>query len=811
VTYLRPAPAGTYAGLFLVACATLMYEVLLTRIFNITMWHHFAFMSISIAMFGMSVGALVVHAWPGFFTASRTQEHLAWSAALFAAAIPISFLTHLSIPFLPRPNFVFVYSLALTYAILALPFLFSGICVCLALTRFPRNVSRLYGTDLAGASAGCVAVIALLNVVDGPSAVLLVAATAACAALVFRSQPGLSQTAAFTGAAALAIAGIGNAFLAAHQHPALRVVWAKGSAEVAALHEVWSPLGRVRVTGDAAGQKIPYRFGMGSLYPRQTPVRELDLTLDATSLTLLTGFDGSFSGLDHLRFLVMNLAYAIKSDADVLVLGSGGGRDIISALAFGQRSVTGVEISRAVLDTVHGTFGEFTGHLERNPKVRLVHDDGRNFVRGTAQRFDIIQISAVSGVFVLLEQPLYTLEAWATFLDRLKPGGILSVSRTYAPNGAAEFYRATSLAAAALRAAGVAQPRDHLVVVRSDPSAQARSDTFGTLLIGKDRFSDSTLDHIDAVSRAAGFEVILSPRVALDPVFAQLTYAPADAKLMDVLSQDLSAPTDDRPFFFSVLRLRDLLSTDVWRNRTLWYNLEALIVLIALLAVVVVLTVTCILMPARRVAAGTPSGSLPAASVAYFSAIGFGFIFIEMAQLQMLTLFLGHPTYSLGVLLSTLLIASGIGSAMTARIGAAASTSGRVRLVALVIALFLFGFFAQPLLSSLQSMPTSLRIAAAVALVAPLGVLMGMPLPLGMKFASQQSATLTPWLWAINGATSVCGSVASIAFALSLGVSFLVWMGVAAYVVAAFVYWHLARTKSGAASRVEAGRQPAGV
>src|SRR5262249_5922488 len=163
-----------------------------------------------------------------------------------------------------------------------------------------------------------------------------------------------------------------------------------------------------------------------------------------------------------------------------VVLGTGGGRDILSALMFGERSVVGVELVPGVLEAAHHRFGDFTGHLERQTTVRLVNDDARNFLRGTSQRFDIIQISAVGGVFVLLEQPLYTVESWTMDLARLKPGGILSVSRVYAPNGAAELYRATAVAYAALTKFGAADPRQHIVVVRSDPSELAKPDTIGT-------------------------------------------------------------------------------------------------------------------------------------------------------------------------------------------------------------------------------------------------------------------------------------------------------------------------------------------
>src|SRR5262249_30183822 len=235
---LTPA-RGTYVGLFLVTLVTLMYMVLLTRIFSVSMWHHFAFMSISLALFGMSVGAVIVQVFRTHFAVSKTQERLAQSTLLFAFAIVFSFLTHLSILFAPRLDLLFFYSVALTYVVLAIPFVCSGVAVCLVLTRFPRQVSGLYAADLAVAATGWLAVLLLLYVADGPSAVLLVAAIAGCAAIVFaRATPALwLRKAAAISTVVLVGLGAGNAALAAAQQPALYLLWAKGAREPRPLYE----------------------------------------------------------------------------------------------------------------------------------------------------------------------------------------------------------------------------------------------------------------------------------------------------------------------------------------------------------------------------------------------------------------------------------------------------------------------------------------------------------------------------------------------------------------------------------------------
>jgi hypothetical protein len=176
---------ATYLGLFLVALSTLMYEILLTRIFSVTMWYHFAFMAVSVAMFGMTVGAIVVYLFPRFFSAESVSYHMAWSALLFCITIGLSFLSHLSIPFIAGLSLVLVYAMAFNYALLAIPFFFSGVCICLALTKYPQRIGRLYAADLAGAALGCVLLIYTLDVTDGPTAVFVVAALAGLGALAF--------------------------------------------------------------------------------------------------------------------------------------------------------------------------------------------------------------------------------------------------------------------------------------------------------------------------------------------------------------------------------------------------------------------------------------------------------------------------------------------------------------------------------------------------------------------------------------------------------------------------------------------------
>ena len=183
---LSPDPTRhTYVGIFFVALATLMYEILLTRIFSVTMLYHFAFVALSIAMFGMTAGALIVYLAPSFFSPRLLPYRLAASAVLFPVAIVLSFMTELSIPFRVQTSVIELYAIAFTYVVIAVPFVVSGVVICLVLTGFPRRVSRLYAADLAGGALGCVLLVGVIGWSDGPTAVLWVAFFASIGGVAF--------------------------------------------------------------------------------------------------------------------------------------------------------------------------------------------------------------------------------------------------------------------------------------------------------------------------------------------------------------------------------------------------------------------------------------------------------------------------------------------------------------------------------------------------------------------------------------------------------------------------------------------------
>ena len=792
----------TYAGLFFVALATLMQEILLTRIFSVTMWYHFAFVALSVAMFGMTVGSLIVFLMPRTFTREGVKQQLAWAAIAFPILIVLSFLTQLSIPFIIHPSIVAIYAVVFSYAVISIPFIASGIVISLALTRFPARVSQLYAADLSAAALACLLIIYVLSLTDGPTAVLIVAFLAGLGAVCFARDAGVPvarRTATFV-AVLLAIAAGGHSVLVWREFPVLRILYSKGGFEPRPLYEKWNSYSRVRVSGDPEALGPPYQRSLSPLYPSDQLIRQLRMDIDVNASTQLIGYGADPASAEHLKYDVAYLGYYVRPPGDVLVIGVGGGRDVLAALTMGATSVTGVEMNKDIIETITGRFGDFAGHLGRDPRVRFVNDEARSYIARHPGRFDVIQISLIdtwaataAGAFALSENSLYTIEAWNIFLRHLNQAGVLSVSRWYLEGQPGEMYRSLSLASAALQAIGVKNPRDHLLVVRSHPTGVNDLVGLGTILVSPTPFTPAEIDRFEAATAKFKFEVVLSPRQAIEEPFVRLTSGQDPVAVAETFPMNVAPPTDASPFFFHMLRFRNLDDLRQLAQGKNSPNMVAMLVLGILLLTVVGLSVLCIVVPLWLTSdVAALRGRAPL--VAFFAAIGLGFMLVETSQMQRLIIVLGHPTYALSVVLFSLLLSSGIGSYLTRHVTpSAAGRAGRTRLAALVVVLIAFGAITPTVVHTFEGSTTAVRIVAAVVLLFPAGLLMGMAFPLGMKLATDRAESLAAWLWGINGAFSVCASVLAVVIALWWSISAAFWAGCAAYLIALVAFARAAR------------------
>jgi predicted membrane-bound spermidine synthase len=797
------AGIGVYVGLLLTTLCTLAYQLLLTRIFSVTMWYHYTFVAISVTMFGMTVGAILVYLLPRLFPAGAARQRMALAGSCFGVLILLSFAIHVRIPFVrPEDPLRELWLMAGNYALLSLPFIASGVCVTIALTRFPRQLGKLYAADLVGAGLGCLLVAVVARWIDAPTLILDVAALAAFGALWFllgtRARPWslVSLVALF-----LLVIPVSLSTKPAGQRAGfvqLYPVKDRDESIEPPIYERWNAYSRVAVW--EAGT-LPVGWGLSERFTSERPIPQKWLNVDAFAGTVLTQFDGDLAPLEFLRYDVTNLVHYIRRDARVLVVGSGGGRDILSALYFRQSEIVGVEINEAILQTVNGKYGDFTGHLDRRPEVTLINDEARSYIARADRQFDIIQVSLVdtwaataAGAYVLTENALYTTEAWKRMLERLSDRGVISFSRWHSAENPGEVYRLAALAVATLKELQVANPADHLLIVLR-PRDPNRGQPVGlaTLLVSRSPFSSEDVATTERVADEMAFEVLLSPRQVspdgsehADATLRRLASGEDFEAFIQSYPIDISPPTDDRPFFFAMMRLGDLWSFDELAAEGVVLNVDAILTLGTLLATVVVLTGLCVILPLGLTALSRGRqalrGSLPL--FVYFCSIGLGFMLVEIGMIQRLNVFLGHPIYSMTVVLFCLLLATGCGSWLSGLLvrDPLRGPQGPACLAALVGVVLLLGVAAPELLFRLDALPTPGRIAVACGLLLPMGLVMGAGFPLGMRAASRRAAGLTPWLFGMNGATSICGSVLGVVISLCLGITAALLVGVACYV-----------------------------
>jgi spermidine synthase len=769
-------PGRYYLAIFVLASVTLSYQILITRFFSVMLYYHFAFAAISLAMLGLTRGAMEVYNNPTRYVPERVGAEFARHASRFAITAVGAMIVFLCVPLVIPGEYVMV-TLAIATVGFVRPFTESGVCITLLLTRLPYGGGWLYAADLAGAALGCLGVIFVLLVVDPVSATLGIGACAAGAGWIVMRNSGDIRGLRLSGAVALTLAAAAAVHIgldvSGKSH--LGVFWAKGTEQTGTLFERWNTYSRVRVT--ALGESSP--FGWGFTHTPETKIDQNKLDIDADAATVITRHDGDIGKLSYLKDDVINAAYLVQSPADVAVVGVGGGRDILSGIFFGAEHIRGIEINPAIFEVLTDKFADFSGHLDRQPGVSLVNAEARSYINHSSDRYDLVQISLIdtwaataAGGLTLTENRLYTVEAWGDFYRALKPGGLLSVSRWYDPDGhSGEFYRLLAIAASALQRKGVpaAELPRHVVALKVDKIV--------TVITRPDALTDAQWQGARTRLLAQGFKILIGPDVTFDAITSTLMSGKADAAFFASLPQNTAPPTDDNPFFFYTARFGDIVAKPL---STVSNNNAAISITLLLIVVALCACGYYVITPFVRLARRMPLSMLTP-PVTYFCAIGMGFMLIEISQMQRLMVFLGHPVYGLAVVLFTILLFSGIGSTT---VGAHTPRPSAViaRVVALLTTLVTAGLLT-PLFSTwARSEATEMRILLSVLLLAPPAFCMGMMFPLGLSIWRRHTELL-PFFWSANGITSMLASVLGMALSIEFGIAKTYMLGVCFYVV----------------------------
>ena len=770
-----------YVGLFLISIATLILEITLTRLLAVAQWHHFAFFVISIAMLGFGMSGTLLSLFPSLLR-RIPGVFLGVVSTVFCVSSIGSFLVINALPFdqcvlLWDPYQLLI--VALYYVCLAVPFTASGLCVGYLLSERAGDVGRIYFFTMAGSGLGC-GLGVWLAPLGAPQVILLASSLGAGAAILFSVQ--------FAKWRAMLAIGVALVFLLLLFHalpmnititPYKDLPTQLRFPRTKILSTFWNSFSRIDVI---EGPSIRYAPGLSFQFQDTIPP-QVGITWDGDGLTGLTKWEGDLGRMAFTDYVTSSAAYHLNPQPKTLVVGLGSGFDLLAALYHGAESVTGVETNPILVDIVTEKYRHITGDLFRQSNVELIVDEGRSYLRRSRTMYNVIQISlldsqtaASAGAYGLSENYLYTVEAFREYFEHLTPNGIVSITRwlLLPPR---DCLRLCAIALTALEDLGIEKPADHIALIRSWGTS--------TFLMTRSPISLSDVAHLKHFCRQRGFDVVFFPGVREGDVNTFNTlpepyYYRNINDLVKALNRsaffadyllDVRPTTDDRPFFHHFLKWRNIkMLYHTMGKRMESFVLWGDVILMVVLGQAVLFSAVLILFPLRGLRKGRSVGSekhAPAALLLYFLCLGFGFICVEIVLIQKFILFLGRPVYSLSVVLFSIFLFSGCGSLASRRFGARPV----IVLLGLCLIILLYHVSLSPLFHLFLGHPLSIRILFSVALLAPLGIVLGIPFPLGVRILNTISPSSIPWAWGINSCASVVGSIAAVAIALYFGFS----------------------------------------
>lgn len=796
-------PRPPFIAIGLLSACVLAYEVLLTRLFSIVLWHHFAYMIISAAMLGYGASGTVLTLLKEKIAAHFAAVYVIAAAAL-AVLMPAAFLLAQQVPFNPlellwdqtQPA-----KLLAVYLLMMLPFFCGGLGIGLVFAHFGKQSSRIYAFDILGAGVGSLGVIVVLFLVP-PAQVLttltaLALLAAAIAVVELKMRPRWLME-LFLGLAVLAAVALPG--MPVHPSVYKDLSQALNITGARVVEERSSPLGQITVVENI---RVPLRDAPGmSLNATSEPPPQLGVFVDGNGPSALTRFDGKLAPLAYLDQLTSALPYHILERPRVLVLGAGAGSDVLQALYHGSIAVDAVELDRNVTDLVSQRFRDYAGNLYSQPGVHVYEAEARGFVNASGERYDLIQVAlldsfgtASAGLYGLSENYLYTVEALQTNLSRLTPGGMLAVTRwlTLPPRDALKLFET---AVSALEHSGVTNPAARLVMIRGWKTV--------TLLVKNSDFTAGEIAAIKEFSRTRSFDLAYYPGMRADEanrynLLAQEYFFEGAVALLGPQRQDfidrykfyIEPATDDRPHFFRFFKWNSAAELFALREQGGMPLLDwSYPLLVATLVQAFAASVLLILAP---LALSRCRRTLPSAPVAlYFLAIGFAFMFMEIAFIQKFVLFLSHPLYAVAVVLCAFLMFAAAGSWLAGNWQAGNLQGGRwqgaskvtLAVIAMGAISLLYLAILPYLFQALIHLPDAVKIIISVALIAPLAMCMGVPFPTAMMRLADTAEQTIPWAWAINGFASVVGAVLATLLAIHLGFAVVILLAVMIYGVA---------------------------
>ncbi len=763
-------------GLALTSFSALLLELALTRLFSVVLFYHFAFLAISIALLGLGAGGVCAHLAKVGLARTDTRSLAAWLCIINSVVVVVVLEIVLHVPVALQVSWGNFGRLTALYLAAAAPFFLTGLLFAIVFARETRRIPRLYGADLCGGAMACLAVVPLLNWIGGPNVVLAAAAAMAAAGAIWAGSPSQRRTANFLTLALLALIG------ANYSGHLIDVVYAKGIFRDPSQVEFsrWNALSRVEVDRKDQAKVV---------------------VIDADANTFIMNADVSRWHQTEWESDLMSappaLANVLRPHGEFAIIGPGGGVDVLRAIANGSPSVTGIEINPIIATTImRQRYADYSEHLYQRPDVHIEVTDGRSFLRSTPQQFDVVQMTLVdtwastaAGAFALSENNLYTVEAFREYFNRLKPDGMIAITR-WEFQRPREALRVVAVAMEALHRLGVKNPAANFIVASQ---GSLNEDGIPVVVLAKKTPFTPTeetavSEHLDKYPQ---LEPLYLPSDHGQNPFSDLIASNDPYKFARGYAYNTAPVTDNAPFFFFTLKPGQILGEAGLRGGIDWKVNLGVLVLLLVLVISLVAVLAFLVLP---LALGSRNRRQSPVPLLYFVAVGLGYILVEIAFIQRFVLFLGHPTYALTVVIFLLMLSSGAGS-LFSRLCLPRTSLGWIPLTLVIVSLLVDVFFLPNWLSTLVGLGFGYRLIVSGLLLIPLGFVMGMPFPTGLRaLAAIRSAefaeepgdreSVIEWAWAMNAAASVLGSVLAMVLAIQFGLTVTLAGGAMAYLLA---------------------------
>lgn len=747
-----------YFLIFSISLLTLLLEFLQIRIFSFQYWYHLVYFIITMALLGIAIGGTITSLSAKL---KMIDENKFYALCFFGFAVSTSLGTFL-VSFLSGDFFSFwqnkasILFLMIAYILAMVPYIFFGLAMARAWIDTPQKAAKIYFFNLAGSAFGIISFIVLLQPLGAEHLIqgLVIISLLIGLSLYPRPAFDFKRTAKFFISMLFAISLI-TAFSLLIKPDKNKLYWTFGES----IFSEWNPVARIDVMKDSEGKLTILNDG-----DAQTPL----------------GFFTSYH-----RVLIYAARGYNRPLGSVLVIGSGGGADVRLAYNFGSRDIDAVEINPSTNRLVKQEFAYVHDNIFGQEGVHLFEQEGRSFIEKSAKKYDVIMLMGVDNLaasnpsaYVMTENYPYTLEAFEDYWDHLSDNGFVQISRFYYPRTPRETFRVFTTFFEALRKKGIEDPEKHMIVVVNTENVLT---PFGTVLVSKKPINDAVVANIDDWFKKEGSELSLGflfPKLSEGvgksghDVFSSFVDSWKENKAASFYKDyffDVEPATDDKPFFFQHWKLANMFkSADISIYEEYYNNIrkQPFLVLFYLLVQSSAIVFCLLFFPLRKLKTKIKRPNDWFYPLMYFSAIGFGFMFLEMALIQKIILYVGHPIYSLAVVIPALFFGLATGSLFSSKINFKQQYVMIIFLV-LIILILVFAFSRDYLNFLLYQ---NLKIALTLTFIgtASLGFFAGIPFPSGMVRLSKIRHFI-PLAWAANGSFSVIGSILAVILAMLFG------------------------------------------